>query len=201
MFVFYICCSDCVGVCGNIWCVAAVVEYSVFSHEVLKYYVCLCKGCDRCCIFCLYCDQWRCMCSCMGSMSVSSCSMFVSCVQPVAILNAAFCMTFRVLFLVEDTRGDHMGEAPNDTDYSNGGPIDRTLGPPKMRRYPPSTIYRYLNLPSTQKIQTHKSHILTPHHPSRPWSKSPTHSPPTPSTPPQPKHKYTSNTPLFPQDW
>ena len=32
----------------------------------------------------------------MGSMSVSSCRccMFVSCVHPVAVLNAAFCMTF-----------------------------------------------------------------------------------------------------------
>ena len=31
----------------------------------------------------------------MGSMSVSSCRccMFVSCVHPVAVLNAAFCMT------------------------------------------------------------------------------------------------------------
>ena len=26
---FYVCCSDCVGVCGNICCLAAVVEYSV----------------------------------------------------------------------------------------------------------------------------------------------------------------------------
>ena len=31
-------------------------------------------------------------CSCMGSVSVSSCSMFVSCLHPVAVLNAAFCM-------------------------------------------------------------------------------------------------------------
>ena len=30
MFVFYVCCSDCVGVCGNVCCVAAVVENSVF---------------------------------------------------------------------------------------------------------------------------------------------------------------------------
>ena len=39
-----------------------------------------CKGCDGCCVFCLYCDAWSCWCSCMGSMSVSSCrcSMFVS---------------------------------------------------------------------------------------------------------------------------
>ena len=41
-----------------------------------------------------------------GSMSVSSCRccMFVSSVHPVALLNAAFCMTFRLL-LVEDAIG------------------------------------------------------------------------------------------------
>ena len=39
------------------------------------------------------------MCSCMGSMSVSSCRccMFVSCVHPVAVLNDAFCMTCSLL--------------------------------------------------------------------------------------------------------
>ena len=39
--------------------------------------------------FCLYSDAWSCMCSCMGSMSVSSyrCCMFVSCVHPGAVLN------------------------------------------------------------------------------------------------------------------
>ena len=26
---FYVCCSDCVGVCGNVCCVAAVVKYSI----------------------------------------------------------------------------------------------------------------------------------------------------------------------------
>ena len=26
--LFYVCCSDCVGVCGNVCCVAAVVKYS-----------------------------------------------------------------------------------------------------------------------------------------------------------------------------
>ena len=36
--------------------------------------------------------------------------MFVSCVHPVAVLNAAFCMTFSLLMLVEDARGDHMQE-------------------------------------------------------------------------------------------
>ena len=67
---FKICCSDCVGVCGNICCVAAVVKDSIFSLGVLKYVVCLCKGCDECCVFYLYCDARN---SCMGSMSVSSC--------------------------------------------------------------------------------------------------------------------------------
>ena len=43
------------------------------------------------------------------SVSVSSCRccMFVSCVHPVAVLNAAFCMTCSLLMLIEDARGDH----------------------------------------------------------------------------------------------
>ena len=45
---FYVCCSDCVGVCGNVCCVAVVVENSVFSLGVLKYVVC--SGCDGCCV-------------------------------------------------------------------------------------------------------------------------------------------------------
>ena len=54
----------------------------------------------------------------MGSMSVSSCRccMFVSCVHPVSVLNAAFCMTCILLMLIEDARGDHMEEA-----YSRDG--------------------------------------------------------------------------------
>ena len=36
--------------------------------------------------------------------------MFVSSVHHVAVLNAAFCMTCRLLVLVEDARGDHMEE-------------------------------------------------------------------------------------------
>ena len=39
---FYVCCIDHVCVCGNVCCVAAVVEDSVFSLGVL-YVVCLCK--------------------------------------------------------------------------------------------------------------------------------------------------------------
>ena len=81
--------------------------------------MCLCSGCDGCCVFYLYCEAWSCRCSCMGSVSVSSCRccMFVSCVHPVAVLNAAFCMTCSLSMLVKDARGEHMEEAPNDTAY------------------------------------------------------------------------------------
>ena len=108
---FKVCCSDCVGVCGNVCCVAAIVK-DFFILVVLKYVVCLCKGCDGCCVFCLYCDVWSCRCSYVGSMSGYSCRccMFVSCVHPVAVLNAAFCMTCSLLMLVKDERGDHMEE-------------------------------------------------------------------------------------------
>ena len=49
----------------------------------------------------------------MGSMSVSSCRccMCESCVHPVAVLNAAFCMTCSLLMRVADARGDHIEEA------------------------------------------------------------------------------------------
>ena len=49
----------------------------------------------------------------MGSVSVSSCRcyMFVSCVHPVVVLNAAFCMTCSLLMLVVDANGDHTEEA------------------------------------------------------------------------------------------
>ena len=38
------------------------------------------------------------------------------CVHPVAVLNAAFCMTCSLLMPVEDARGDHMEET-----YSRAG--------------------------------------------------------------------------------
>ena len=49
----------------------------------------------------------------MGIKCVSSCRccMFVSCVHPVAVLNAAFCMTCSLLKLVEDARGDYIEKA------------------------------------------------------------------------------------------
>ena len=48
-----------------------------------------------------------------GKCECSSCRccMFVSCMHPVAVLNAAFCMTCSLLMLVEDAIGDHMEEA------------------------------------------------------------------------------------------
>ena len=54
----------------------------------------------------------------MGSVSVSSCRCCVSCVHPVAVLNAAFCMTCSLLMLVENAIGDHTEEA-----YSRAGLI------------------------------------------------------------------------------
>ena len=55
-----------------------------------------------------------------GRVNVSSCRccMFVSCVHPVTVLNAAFCMTCSLLMLVEDAIGDHTEEA-----YSRAGLI------------------------------------------------------------------------------
>ena len=82
---------------------------------MLKYVVCLCKGCDGCCVFCLYCEVWSYRCSCI-TVSSCRCCMFVSCVYPVAVLNAAFCMTCRLLMLVVDARDEHMEEA-----YSGAG--------------------------------------------------------------------------------
>ena len=37
--------------------------------------------------------------------------MFVSCVHHVEVLNTVFCVTCRLLTLVDDARGDHMEEA------------------------------------------------------------------------------------------
>ena len=62
---FYVCCNHCVGVCGKVCCVAGIVKDSVFSLGVVKYVVRLCRGCDGNCVFCLKCEAWSCMCSCM----------------------------------------------------------------------------------------------------------------------------------------
>ena len=96
-------------------CVSAVIKNGVFKPWSVV--VCLCKECDGCCVSFLYCNAWSCRCPCMGSMSVASCRcMFVACVHPVAVLNAAFFMTCSLLMLVEDAIGDHMEKA-----YSRAG--------------------------------------------------------------------------------
>ena len=101
---FYVCCSDSVGVCGNVCCVAAVVKHSgVLSFGVLKYVV------FSVCIVrrgAVGARVWGCV-----SVSSCRCCMFVSRVHPVEVLNAAFCMTCSLLMLVEDAIGDHTEEA------------------------------------------------------------------------------------------
>ena len=62
-----------------------------------------------------------------------------------------------------------------------------------MRRYPPSTIYRYLDLPSKQIIQTHNRH--TP--PSQTLVQAAIHSPPPPNTTAT-KHRHISHFPHVP---
>ena len=49
--------------------------------------------------------------------------MLYVCVHPVAVLNAAFCMTCSLLMLVENARGDHMEEA-----YSRARSHDCLIG-------------------------------------------------------------------------
>ena len=43
-------------------------------------------------------------------VSTCRCCMPVSCVHPIAVLNAAFCMTCSLLMLVEDAIGNHTEE-------------------------------------------------------------------------------------------
>ena len=110
------------------------------SLGVLKYVLCLCcKVCDGYCVFCLYCDTWSGrdfqfqggldeylsaletqyldgittlspLRITIWTVSSCRCCMLVSCVHPVAVLNAAICMTCSLSMLVEDARGDHMEE-------------------------------------------------------------------------------------------
>ena len=51
-------------------------------------------------------------------VSSCRCCIFVFCVHPVAVLNAAFCMTCSLLMQIEDAIGDHTEEA-----YSRAGLI------------------------------------------------------------------------------
>ena len=113
MFVFMSVVVTVWGSVGMFVVLRPLLNIVFISLGVLKYVVCLCSGCDGCCVFCSYSEAWSCRSSCMWSVSVSSCRccMFVSCVHPVAVLNAAFCMTCSLLMLVENARGDHVEEA------------------------------------------------------------------------------------------
>ena len=60
-----------------------------------------------------------------GKLSVSlyRCSMFVSCVHPVVVLNTASCIACSLLMLVEDASGLHMEEV-----YSRAGLMTCLIG-------------------------------------------------------------------------
>ena len=81
-----------VTVWGSVGMIVVYQPLLKIVNFLLKYVVCLCRGCDECCVFYLYCEAWSCRSLCVGSVSVSSCRccMFVSCVHSVAVLNAAF---------------------------------------------------------------------------------------------------------------
>ena len=76
-----------------------------FSLGVVRHVVCLWRACNGCCAFSLNCEAWSCMCSLMGNMSVFH-------ANRVAVLSAAFYMTFSVVMLVDDARGDHIYTRP-----------------------------------------------------------------------------------------
>ena len=102
------------GSVGMFCCVAAVVKDSVFiSLGMLKYIVCLCKGCDGmlCFSVCIV-DAWRCRCSCMGSMSVFVMQMYV-CVLCASCGSYQCCILHDLQFVNAGQgmqEGDHMEE-------------------------------------------------------------------------------------------
>ena len=89
-----------------------------FCPGVLKYVVCLCSGCDGCCVFFVFIVRrgavgarvWEC--ECFFVMQMYVCVLCASC------CNVAFCMTCSFFMLVEDKQGYHMEEA-----YSRAGLI------------------------------------------------------------------------------
>ena len=84
------------GVCENVCCVAAVVKNSVFySLGVLKYVVCLCRGCDGCCVFCLYCEAWSCRCSCMTMTMTMTMTMMTMTMTMMTMTNNLFHKTYK----------------------------------------------------------------------------------------------------------
>ena len=114
-FVFYVCCSDRMGICWNVCCVAAVVEDSGVLTLKCKsmVYVCIGDVMDVVVSLCIVrrgavSDRLWEVCVCVSSCI---CYMFVSCVHLVAFLNAMYWMACSSLILVKDTRGNHTEEA------------------------------------------------------------------------------------------
>ena len=101
----------------NVCCVAAVVKDSVFFILGVLKYVCVRGVMDVAFSICIVTRGavdayvWD---VCMFRHADVVCLCF--CVHPVAVLNAARCMTCSLLMLVEDERGDHMEE-----EYSRAG--------------------------------------------------------------------------------
>ena len=75
--------------------------------------LCVCVGDVMDVVFYVCIVRREAVCACVSSCR---CCMFVSCVHPVAVLNAAFCMTCSLLMLVEDAIGDHTEEAYSRAD-------------------------------------------------------------------------------------
>ena len=76
-----------------------LLKIVVFSLGELKYVVCLCKGCDGYCVFCLYCDTWSCRCSSMGNMSVFVMQMLYVCVLCASCGSSQCCVLHNMQFV------------------------------------------------------------------------------------------------------
>ena len=85
MIVFFM--SVVVTVWGSVGMfVVELLKVVFFSLGVLKYVVCLCKECDGCCVFCLYCEACSCRWSRMGSVIVMQMLLVAKCSSFLAML-------------------------------------------------------------------------------------------------------------------
>ena len=93
----------------------------------------------------------------MGSVSVSSCRRcrHVSCVHPVAVLNAAFCMICSLSILVEDAIGDHTEEA-----YFRAGLT--TALQVAIVRFPIGLDFPFMTLPFQSVNEEYWSNVFRP---------------------------------------
>ena len=54
---FYVRCSDCVEVCGDVCCVVGVAKDRVFNLGMVMYVVSLCRRCEGWVFLCLNCEE------------------------------------------------------------------------------------------------------------------------------------------------